>query len=103
MQGSEGWSRAALAKAAAELQFSPALAGICSRGEADLVEFFVRQCNEVLFQRIAAEGAAFNEKDATEKVKLAVRWRLEMHAPVIGVCLICVAPLPFRLCCSVVR
>jgi hypothetical protein len=60
------------------------LAGICTKGEYDLVYFFIRKCNRALFDRIRAEGAAFSEKGTAEKVKLAMRWRLEMLAPYVS-------------------
>ena len=84
MQGTEGWSRAAIAKAATVLDFSPALAGICKRGGADLVEFFIERCNAALDERIEAEGSDFVAKSMKERALLTIRWRLEMLQPVIG-------------------
>jgi rpsU-divergently transcribed protein len=84
LQHQEGWSTRAIQAAARKLRFSPALAGVV-KGEADLVEFFIRKCNDALFDRMRGERALLHQQDGmADRVKLAVRWRLELLTPYIG-------------------
>jgi rpsU-divergently transcribed protein len=84
LQHKEGWSTRAIQAAARDLGFSAALAGVV-KGEADLVEFFIRKCNNALFDRMRDERALLHQQAGlADRVKLAVRWRLELLGPYIG-------------------
>lgn len=83
LQNTEGWTTRAIHAAAKDLNFSPALSGVC-KSEADLVEYFIRQCNNALFDKIADERPLWASRSPTDRLKLAVRWRLEMLEPYIG-------------------
>ena len=87
MQRTEGWTTRAIQAAARDLDFSPALAGVC-KSEAELVEYFIRESNEALFQKIAEERPLWASKSSTDKIKMAVRWRLEMLEPYVGVAML---------------
>ena len=90
MQRTEGWTTRAIQAAARDLNFSSALAGVC-KSEAELVEHFIRECNEALFDKIADERPLWASKSSTDKIKLAVRWRLEMLEPYVGVAMLATA------------
>lgn len=82
VQAAEGWTTKALQLASQDLNLSPMFAGVCS--EKDLVEYFVKSSNERLFERIRSGGEEFHSLPVPDKVKLAVRWRLEMLSPYIS-------------------
>ena len=79
----EGWTTKALQLAAKDLKMSPMFGGVCS--EKDLVHYFIESSNERLFERIEGSGPEFHSLPVPDKVKLAVRWRLEMLSPYISV------------------
>ena len=71
--------------ASSQLGLSPAFAGVLPRGEAELVEHYVAKCNRALEQRLADGVAEFRAQGMTARIKQAVRMRLEMLIPHIGV------------------
>ena len=68
-------------RAAEDMNLSPVFAGVCDGKEKDLVEHFIRSCNQQLFARLREAGPEFTALSTADKIKLAVRWRLEMIAP----------------------
>lgn len=85
VQAEKGWSTRAVQLAAEELGYSPMLAGVCASSDAEFVQFFIRRCNQRLAERIHAEGAAFAAMPPLERAKTAIKWRLQMLSPYIGV------------------
>ena len=84
MQHTEGWSTRAIQLAAKDLQYSPALAGVC-KDESELVAHFIRKCNHELFEKMRQQHAELEaQSDTIDKLRLAVRWRLELLAPYAG-------------------
>lgn len=78
-----GWSTAALSAAARQLQLSPAAAGMCARGPAELVEYVVEQHNAALADELATPAMAqqLTTLPLRSRLSLAVRRRLEMTVP----------------------
>lgn len=98
VQATEGWTAKAMQRAAEDMNLSPVFAGVCDGKEKDLVEHFIRSCNQQLFARLREAGPEFTALSTADKIKLAVRWRLEMIAPHVSAFLLftslhCV-PLP---------
>lgn len=81
VQAAEGWTTRALQLAAQDLKLSPMFAGVCS--EKDLVQYFISSSNDRLFERIS-NSPDFDSLPVPDKVRLAVRWRLEMLSPYIS-------------------
>lgn len=81
VQASHGWTIKAIQSAAEDMKLSPVFAGVCDGKEKDLVEHFIRTCNQQLFARLREAGPEFTSLSTADKIKLAVRWRLEMIAP----------------------
>lgn len=81
---SEGWTVKAIQQAAHDMNLSPVFAGVCDGKEKDLVEHFIRSCNHKLFVRLRGAGPEFTALSTADKIKLAVRWRLEMITPYIS-------------------
>lgn len=82
MQAAEGWTTKALQLAAQDLNLSPMFAGVCS--EKDLVQHFITTSNDSLFECIRSRSSEFDSLSVPDKVKLAIRWRLEMLSPYIS-------------------
>lgn len=72
----------ALQQAARDLNLSPMFGGVC--GEKDLVVRFITASNERLTEKLQSAGPEFHQLSVPDKIKLAVRWRLEMLAPYIS-------------------
>ncbi len=83
-QSERGWSVAALQAGARELGLSAAAAALVPGGEAGLVQFFVEQCNSRLAGELAARRAELAAMRVPDRIRTAVRRRLEMLVPVIG-------------------
>eukprot|EP00892_Ulva_mutabilis_P003275 jgi/Ulvmu1/1319/UM011_0047.1 len=81
---SQGWTVKAIQSAAEDMDLSPVFAGMCDGKEKDLVEHFIRSCNQQLFARLRDAGPEFTSLSTADKIKLAVRWRLEMITPYIN-------------------
>lgn len=80
-----GWSAAALSAAARQLQLSPAAAGMCARGPAELVEHVVAQHNAALALELSSPAMVqqLAAMPLRGRLAAAVRRRLEMTAPFI--------------------
>jgi len=79
-----GFTAAAVHAAAEERGLSKAAVGLFPRGEAELIELFLRRSVD----RLAAELAAregFAELRVRDRIALGIRLRLEMTAPVLHV------------------
>ena len=81
-------------RATEDMNLSPVFAGVCDGKEKDLVEHFIRSCNQKLFDRIRDAGPEFTHLSTADKIKLAVRWRLEMITPFVSTYL----PVRFSCC-----
>lgn len=71
-------------RAAEDMHLSPVFAGVCDGKEKDLVEHFIRTCNQALFAKLREAGPEYQALSTADKIKKAVRWRLEMIAPYIS-------------------
>mmetsp|Transcript_14097 Transcript_14097/g.48580 ORF Transcript_14097/g.48580 Transcript_14097/m.48580 type:complete len:270 (-) Transcript_14097:80-889(-) len=78
-----GWSAEALRAGAESAGLSPAAAGLLERGEAELVEHFHGECDARLAEGLAARAGELEEMALRERLKLAVKLRLEMLGPLL--------------------
>jgi rpsU-divergently transcribed protein len=99
VQAAEGWTTKALQLAAQDLKLSPMFAGVCS--EKDLVQYFITNSNDRLFEQIQS-STEFHTLSVPDKLKLAVRWRLEMLSPYISAIFstVCFLRNKLLVCCS---
>lgn len=65
-------------------QSSPGTAGILTNGEGDLVAYFVDRCNGELADRLAEMQDDLREMRVRDRIKTAVRIRLELTLPYIN-------------------
>jgi rpsU-divergently transcribed protein len=84
VQATTGWSTKAVQAAAADMKYSPMMAGICAKSDAEFVELFIRRCNRKLFERLRQEAPSFAVMSPLDRAKTAIRWRLEMQSPYIS-------------------
>ncbi|EFJ52929.1 hypothetical protein VOLCADRAFT_78964 [Volvox carteri f. nagariensis] len=80
-----GWTDAALIAAARDLGLSPAVIGLLPRGEGELVEQFMEQCNSRCIKELEARKQELAALALNERVAEALQMRLEMLKPVIDV------------------
>ncbi|KAK9827204.1 hypothetical protein WJX74_010318 [Apatococcus lobatus] len=78
-----GWTRAALEAGCRDQGLSPAAVGMLPSGPAELVQFFIDQCNAELAAELARRKSELGMMRTIDRVKLAVRLRLEMLVPYI--------------------
>jgi hypothetical protein len=102
MQAKKGWSTRAIQAAAADMGFSPMMAGICATTDAQFVELFIRSCNRKLFDRLQQERPALAMMTPLDRAKTAIRWRLEMLSPYIGASWPCMSGGLSELSCFVI-
>eukprot|EP00808_Paulinella_micropora_P029889 g39002.t1 len=77
---SHGWTSQALVAGVQELGYSSSLGASISEGE--LVHHFIKKCNRMLADKCAVPpGLSGTTK---EKLRQALRWRLEMHIPYLA-------------------
>ena len=81
----KGWSRDALRAAAKDLGLSPAIGGLLDRGDVELVEYFLDKCNGKLTEDLKSMEAQLKEMRIRDKIRTAVKIRLEMVQPYINV------------------
>jgi ubiquinone biosynthesis protein COQ9 len=74
--------------------YSPAFAGIVTKGEADLVKHFTEQNNKDFAHKLTALGPEFQRQRHTDSIRQAMRIRLEMNTRFIGV-------LPLTVCADI--
>ncbi|BDA41822.1 Ubiquinone biosynthesis protein COQ9, mitochondrial [Coccomyxa sp. Obi] len=79
----KGWSVAALQSGAEDLQLSRSASGMISSGAAGLVEYFVEECNQQLASELESRQEELARMRTPERVRMAVRMRLEMLIPYI--------------------
>ncbi|PNH05981.1 Ubiquinone biosynthesis protein COQ9, mitochondrial [Tetrabaena socialis] len=80
---SRGWSTAALVVAARELGMSPSVVGLLPRGEAELVEHYMSQCNARALDSIAAKREQLQGLPLDARMADALQIRLELITPFI--------------------
>ncbi|KAK9909165.1 hypothetical protein WJX75_008087 [Coccomyxa subellipsoidea] len=80
---SKGWSVAALQSGAEDLQMSKSISGIVQNGAAGLIEYFVDDCNQRLEAGLDSRQEELAGMRVPERVRMAVRMRLEMLIPYI--------------------
>lgn len=76
-----GWTADALEEAARSLSLSPAVVGTLGAPEERLVSYFVRKCNDELRVKLLERDNELRNMRVRDRIKLAVRLRLEMVAP----------------------
>ena len=78
-----GWSVRAIREGAVSLSLSPAIAASFKRGEAELVEYFVRKCNSALAKQLDDERATVlaSMGDTETRLAYALNERLKMVQP----------------------
>lgn len=78
------WSVEALAAGARDAGLPSVAHGMLERGAADLVDFFMDDCNEQLRARLAASADQLQAMAVADRVKFGVRARLELLEPVLA-------------------
>eukprot|EP00963_Diacronema_lutheri_P013021 scaffold2195_cov333-Pavlova_lutheri.AAC.6 len=81
----KGWSRDAVRAAANDLGLSPSVGGMLERGDVELIEYFLDKCNRQLVQDLNAMEEELKEMRIRDKIKTAVKIRLEMLQPYVNV------------------
>eukprot|EP00898_Chlorokybus_atmophyticus_P006487 jgi/Chlat1/683/Chrsp104S01164 len=81
--GAVGWSDEALARGARDLNLSEAAVGMFPHGSADLVEYFVRRCNDQLAKQLEQRTDELAALRVRDRIKTGVRLRLQMITPYI--------------------
>lgn len=81
---SRGWTGAALVAAARELGLSPAVVGLLPRREGQLVEHFIACSNARLMEALKLRAAELQALPVQDRVRVAIKLRLEMVQPHIG-------------------
>ncbi len=76
-----GWSRNAICAGAVSLGYSPALSGLVSSGEGELVDFFMREGNEEMLRQV--RSMPLEDMGVTDTIKCAIKARLMYMAPYI--------------------
>lgn len=76
-----GWTDAAIRAAVQELGWSVASGRMISRGPVQVVEEFVRRCNERLAVKLHEDGETDGRDSPVEKATYAIRERIEMVEP----------------------
>ena len=78
-----GWSVRAIREGAVSLSLSPAIAASFKRGEAELVEYFVRKCNAALAKQLddERETVLASMGDTETRLAYALNERLKMVQP----------------------
>eukprot|EP01006_Ploeotia_vitrea_P041717 TRINITY_DN66564_c13_g5_i1.p1 TRINITY_DN66564_c13_g5~~TRINITY_DN66564_c13_g5_i1.p1 ORF type:complete len:339 (-),score=140.45 TRINITY_DN66564_c13_g5_i1:43-1059(-) len=78
--GAHGWTEATIDKAVAELGLSPASAGVLQRGPVEVVEYFIRDCNDRLSAKLRDSADIMRNMRTVDKLKTAIRIRLDMQS-----------------------
>lgn len=76
-----GWTDAAIRAAVQELGWSIASARMISRGPVQVVEEFVRRCNEQLAVKLAEDSEKDDRDSPVERATYAIKERIEMIEP----------------------
>ncbi|KAK9865342.1 hypothetical protein WJX84_002543 [Apatococcus fuscideae] len=79
--GELGWSQEALEAGCRDQGLSPAAVGMLPGGPAELVQFFIDQCNAELAAELARRKNELRVLQVGDRIKAAVQLRLEMLAP----------------------
>eukprot|EP00884_Botryococcus_braunii_P017484 jgi/Botrbrau1/4419/Bobra.0348s0009.2 len=79
-----GWTRRALQEGAKDIHLSPAAASLFDRNGLQLIEFFAQKCNDDLGALARQRAEELSAQPVSQRIKMLLRWRLEMLIPYIG-------------------